>query len=62
MLDGMGRRPWAAGRVGEEGGGGSEAPPALRARVLPGSQQFDPQQYLGTIHAVGWAFWWLSLG
>ena len=34
-------------------GGGGEAPPALRARVLPGSEQFDPQLYLGSIHAVG---------
>jgi exocyst complex component 2 len=32
-------------------GGGGEAPPALRARVLPGSEQFDPQLYLGNIHA-----------
>ena len=54
LLEGASRRPWAAGRGGEEGGGGGEAPPALRARVLPGSEQFDPQLYLGTIHAVGW--------
>lgn len=53
LLDGAGRRPWATGRTGEEVGGGGEAPPALRARVLPGSEQFDPQLYLGSIHAVG---------
>lgn len=53
LLDSTGRRPWASGRAGEEAGGGGEAPPALRARVLPGSEQFDPQLYLGTIHAVG---------
>lgn len=51
VFDLPGRRPGAgAGRGGDDAG---EAPPGLRAKVLPGSEQFDAGLYLGTIHAVG---------
>ena len=56
---GAGRRPGGAlasrgsQRGGAEEGGAPEAPPALRARCLPGSEQFDPELYLATLHAVG---------
>lgn len=49
------RRAQLAGR-GRGGGGGDdaagEAPAALRAKVLPGSEAFDPIAYLATIHSV----------
>jgi hypothetical protein len=52
----LARRPGGA-LAGRPGGGGdaagqAEAPPALRSKVLPGSEQFDANLYLGTIHAV----------
>jgi hypothetical protein len=54
------RRTQLAGRgrgsaVGEAVAG--EAPPALRAKVLPGSEAFDPDAYLATIHAVSCVLW-----
>ncbi|EFN53933.1 hypothetical protein CHLNCDRAFT_136162 [Chlorella variabilis] len=46
------RRGALAGRGRGAGAGGelAEAPPALRARVLPGGENFDAELYLGTIH------------
>ncbi|KAL4452618.1 hypothetical protein ABPG75_008280 [Micractinium tetrahymenae] len=52
VFDPSGRRPGAGtGRGGDDAGGSGEAPPALRAKVLPGGEQFDAGLYLGTIHA-----------
>ena len=42
----------ARGRAGDGGSAQGEAPASLRSKVLPGSEQFDAELYLGTIHAV----------
>lgn len=54
LLDTSGRRQALAGRGRGDDAASTqgEAPAALRAKVLPGSEQFDAALYLGTLHAV----------
>lgn len=60
LLDAARRSQLAAAGRGGAVAGLAEAPAAVRAKVLPGSETFDADLYLGTVHSVRPASQWLN--